>query len=210
MNMTVTGFVRQCVAALGVIVALTLLLGVAYPAAVWAVSRIGSNSAEGSQVTDARGCDVGSSLIGLDPNVAAGQPDPYLHARVLGGSGEPMATGDPAASAASNKGPNNSDLVEWINARRTIIATREGVAPARVPADAVTGSGSGLDPDISPAYAALQVPRIARVNKLPEQRVREIIAEHTDGRQLGVLGSPTVNVLDVNLALGLGPLTCRS
>ncbi|MDL9946415.1 potassium-transporting ATPase subunit C [Gordonia sp. ABSL11-1] len=208
MNTVLSGFVRQCVAAVGVLLALTVVLGVVYPSAVWAVSRIGSGSAEGSQVRDARGCEVGSSLIGIDPQVPAGQPDPYLHARVIGSADDPMATGDPAASAASNKGPNNEDLLEWIEKRRSTIAVREGVAPSAVPTDAVTGSGSGLDPDISPEYAQLQVPRLARENQRPPAEIERIIDEHTSGRQLGFLGQPRVNVLEVNLALGHTAPSC--
>ncbi|MGV9794619.1 potassium-transporting ATPase subunit C [Gordonia sp. NPDC003422] len=202
MNTLVSGFVRQCVAAASILLALTLLLGVVYPAAVWVVSRVGSNSADGSQVTDSAGCPVGSTLIGIDPKVPAGAPDPNLHARVLGSSDDPMAAGDPAASAASNKGPNNEDLKAWIEARRTEIAQREGVAPAAVPADAVTGSGSGLDPHISPEYARLQVPRIARVTGKSPAQVQQIVDDHTEGRTIGFLGQARVNVLEVNLALG--------
>ena len=208
MNSMLSGFVRQIVTAVIALGALTVILGVAYPAAVWGVSRITTDTAEGSQVHDANGCNVGSSLIGVDPRVPAGAPDPYLHARVLGSADDPLAPGDPSASAASNKGPNNSTLVEWINARRTHIAEREGVAPEAVPADAVTGPASGLDPDISPAYAELQVPRLARENRLPEARVRAIIDEHTSGRQWGFLGQPRVNVLQVNLALGHTVTSC--
>ncbi|ROZ98316.1 potassium-transporting ATPase subunit C [Gordonia sp. OPL2] len=202
MNTLLSGFLRQCVAAVGVLLALTVVLGAAYPAAVWAVSRIGSASAEGSQTHDARGCEVGSSLIGIDPQVPAGQPDPYLHARVIGSADDPMAPGDPSASAASNKGPNNEDLLAWIEQRRTTIAERERVSASAVPTDAVTGSGSGLDPDISPEYAQLQVPRLARENQKSPAEIERIIDEHTSGRQLGFLGQPRVNVLEVNLALG--------
>ncbi len=92
--MIVTGLLRQSVAALGgMLLGLTLILGFAYPAAVWAISRVDSSSAEGSRLVDASGCVVGSSLIGLDPQVPTGAPDPYLHARVLGAEGAPMATG---------------------------------------------------------------------------------------------------------------------
>ncbi|WP_124710096.1 potassium-transporting ATPase subunit C [Gordonia insulae] len=208
MTTVMSGFVRQCVAALGVLVALTVVLGVAYPAAVWAVSRVGSNSAEGSQIVDASGCTVGSSLIGVDPQVPSGRPDPYLHGRVLGSGDDAMATGDPAASAASNKGPNNADLLVWIEQRRTEIAAREAVVPAEVPADAVTGSGSGLDPDISPEYAQLQVPRLARENQRSPAEIEKVIDDHTHGRQLGFLGQPRVNVLGVNLALGHTVASC--
>ncbi|MDL9938553.1 potassium-transporting ATPase subunit C [Gordonia sp. ABSL1-1] len=205
----VTGFLRQCSAALVIFAVLTVILGVVYPAAVWALSRIDPGAAEGSQLHDARGCVVGSSLIGLDPQVRAGAPDPYLHARVSGSADDPMSPGDPAASAASNKGPNDTDLRSWIDARRQLIARREGVPPTAVPADAVTGSASGLDPHISPAYARLQVPRLARTNGLTSAQVEAIIDSHTDGRQLGFLGEERVNVLEVNLALGHGSVACR-
>lgn len=202
MNTIVSGFARQCAAALAVLVALTVVLGVAYPAVVWAASRFDSHSAEGSQVTDARGCGAGSTLIGLDPHTAAGEPDSFLHARVLGSADDPMAPGDPSASAASNQGPNSELLAHNVEARRAIIAARENVAPAAVPVDAVTGSGSGLDPQISPAYAAIQIPRIARNSGRTEAQVRAVIDEHTEGRQWGFLGQPRVDVLAVNLALG--------
>ena len=210
MNTVWSGFVRQCVAAAGMILGLTLILGLAYPAAVWAISRVNIAGAEGSQVTDAAGCAVGSTVIGLDPRVRPGAPDPYLHARVLGAAGEPMATGDPSASAASNKGPNSEALLADVTARRALIAEREGVAPAQVPADAVTGSGSGLDPHISPAYAGLQVARLARENRRSPAEIEAVIDAHTEGRQFGFLGQPRVNVLEVNLALGLAPPGCRA
>jgi K+-transporting ATPase ATPase C chain len=175
---------------------------------VWGVSRIDRSSAEGSVVTDSAGCWVGSALIGVDPQAEPGRPDGYLHARVLGAADEPMAPGDPAASAASNQGPSSITLAGWIESRRAIIAEREDVRPDQVPVDAVTGSGSSLDPHISPAYADIQVPRLARVHGMPPEQVREVIDSHTEGRQLGVLGEPRVNVLEVNLALGLTAPNC--
>jgi K+-transporting ATPase ATPase C chain len=201
-------WVRQCVVAVSMLVMMTVMLGVAYPAVVWGVSRLDRSGAEGSAVTDSSGCVVGSSLIGVDPQVAPGLPDPYLHARVVGSADNAMAAGDPAASAASNQGPNSDKLARWIDERRTVIAEREGVRPEQVPADAVTGSGSGLDPDISVAYAQLQVPRLARVNGLSVEQVRTVIDRHTDGRQFGFLGEPTVNVLEVDLDLGLTAPNC--
>lgn len=210
-------FGRQLAVGFAVLAALTVLLGLAYPTSMWVASRIGTHSAEGDRLVDARGCEVGSSLIGVDPEPAAGQPDWYLHARVLGSSdtgqgatAAAMAPGDPAASAASNLGPNNADLVERIELRRAAIAKRDGVAPAAVPVDAVTGSASGLDPDISPDYAQLQVARIAREGRLPAARVRQVIADNTSGRQFGILGQARVNVLRVNLALGHVVAGCRS
>jgi K+-transporting ATPase ATPase C chain len=201
-------WLRQCLVAVAILAAMTAILGVAYPAVVWGVSRIGATSAEGSQVTDRNGCIVGSSLLGVDPQVAPGQPDKYLHARVLGSADDAMAPGDPAASAASNQGPNSEKLAAWIAERRQLIATREGVAPGQVPADAVTGSGSSLDPHISEAYAQLQVPRLARENGRSIEEVEKVIADHTAGRQLGFLGQSRVNVLEVNLELGLTAPAC--
>jgi K+-transporting ATPase ATPase C chain len=203
-----TTWIRQSVVAVAVLVMMTVILGVVYPAVVWGVSRIDRSSAEGSVVTDSAGCRVGSALIGIDPQAEPGRPDGYLHARVLGAADDPMAPGDPAASAASNQGPSSVTLAGWIESRRAIIAEREDVRPDQVPVDAVTGSGSSLDPHISPAYADIQVPRLARVHGMPPEQVREVIDSHTEGRQLGVLGEPRVNVLEVNLALGLTAPDC--
>lgn len=199
---------RQAVVGLAVLIGLTIVLGVAYPAAVWGVSRIGHSSAEGSKITDSKGCVVGSALLGIDQSVPAGTPDPYLHSRVVGSADAPFAPGDASASAASQQGPGSELLAKNIEARRTAIAAREGVAPAGVPVDAVTGSGSGLDPDISEAYAALQVPRLARVNNKSRAAVEAIIARHTSGRQLGFLGQSGVDVLEVNIDLGLVAPRC--
>ena len=207
-------FLRQLRPALLALAAVTLVCGLAYPAAVWGLSRLDAPAAEGSIVHDGAGCPVGSSLLAVDPQVAPGAPDPFFHARVVGSGSQddPVAAatapGDPAAGLPSNKGPSNPDLAGWVEVRRRVIAQREGVAPGRVPVDAVTGSGSGLDPHISPDYAALQVPRVARVTGLGERRVRELVEAHTDGRQLGVLGEPRVRVTDLNLALGLTAPGC--
>lgn len=189
------------------LIVLTVVVGVLYPVAVWGVSRINTTGAEGSFVTT-QSCTVSDNL-GVDPQVPAGQPDPFLHTRVAGGVDDPMAPGDPASSGASNLGPNSPELVEIVTARRAIIAAREGVTPAQVPSDAVSGSGSNLDPEISPAYAALQIPRIARVTGLPTARVREIVEANTSGRQLGFLGEPRVNVQQVNRDFGVGAQHCR-
>lgn len=210
MNTLLSAFLRQCVAAAVVLLGLTMLVGAAYPAAVWAISRVDTSKAEGSRLTDAAGCTIGLSLIGVDPQVSPGAPDPYLHARVVGAEGEPMATGDPSASAASNQGPNSELLLTNVTARRALIAAREGVTPAQVPADAVTGSGSGLDPHISPAYAGLQVARLARENRRSPAEIEAVIAAHTEDRQFGFLGESRVNVLEVNLELGHVPPGCRA
>ena len=217
--MRITSALRQLGGALRVLLLLTVVLGVAYPALIWGVSRIGTASAEGSPLTDANGCVVGSTLIGVDPQVEAGAPDPYFHLRLDGDPtvGDPTALdptggaltpGDPAAADANDMGPNNDTLLEFVQVRREVIAAREGVDPSAVPAVAVTGSGSSIDPQISPAYAALQVPRVARVTGLSMDRVQALVADHTQGRQLGFLGEARVDVPALNVALGLAAPAC--
>ncbi len=206
------GFLRQIGAGLMVLLSLTVILGVAYPAAVWGIGRISSGSAEGSPVRDTNGCVVGSRWVGVDPQVPQGQPDPFFHARVTGSvaDDDPFAAGDPAAALPTNQGPSSEVLAGFVDARRAAIADREGVSPEQVPVDALTGSGSGIDPHISPEYADLQVRRVAEVNGWTEQKVRALVAEHTDGRQLGFLGAERVNVLELNLALGLTAPECTT
>jgi len=175
------------------VVVLTALLGGVYPAAVWGVSHIfWKDKAEGSFVT-ADGRVVGSELIGQ------GFKSPkYLHSR-------PSAAGkdgyDATASQGTNLGPTSADLAKAI--ATAVAAAREDRPgdPAPIPADLVTTSASGLDPHISPAAAEFQIPRIARERHLPESTVRTLVAQHTEQRQLGVLGEPRVNVLQINLAL---------
>ena len=192
---------RSSVRSLGVAVRLTVLatvvLGVAYPLAVFGVGQGAfHDQANGSMVTDASGKVVGSSLIGQA--VSGKDADRWFQTR-------PSAAGeegyDAGASSGSNLGPSNPELTKAIEERRAAVAKADGVAAADVPADAVTASGSGLDPDVSPEYARLQVARVAEARGLSESRVRALVAAHTESRQLGVLGGPAVNVLELNLAL---------
>ncbi|NIL80887.1 potassium-transporting ATPase subunit C [Rhodococcoides kroppenstedtii] len=203
-------FLGQIVAGLSVLLALTVILGIAYPAAVWAVSRLGADSAEGSPLRDANGCVVGSSLVGVDPQVPEGEPDPFFHSRTTGSvaDDDAFAPGDPAAAVPTNQGPSSEILASFVEQRRAAVAERENVPPEAVPVDAVTGSGSGIDPHISPAYAAIQVPRVAAATGRSEDDVRALVAEHTDGRQFGFLGAEAVNVPELNVALGLTAPTC--
>ncbi|MET0433348.1 MAG: potassium-transporting ATPase subunit KdpC [Cellulomonas sp.] len=186
------------VVSLRAMLVLTVILGVAYPLLVTGLGRLLPARADGSLVTGSDGAVVGSSLIGQSFTDADGSPlRRYFQSR-------PSAAGDGydgAASSGSNLGPENPDLVAAIEERRAAVAALEGVDPSAVPADAVTASGSGLDPQISPAYAELQVPRVARERGLPEQEVRALVAAATTGRALGVLGEPAVDVLELNLAL---------
>lgn len=186
------GLVRQSLVGLKALVVMTVVLGIAYPAAVWGVSQVAFHDRANGQIVTVDGTDVGSRLIGQDFAV---RDDTLFH-------GRPSAADyDGLASAPSNLGPANPELLAAIAERQKQIATIEGVDVASIPADAVTASGSGLDPYISPEYAALQVPRVARATGLDVAAVRALVADHTDGRQLGFLGEPKVNVLELNLAL---------
>jgi K+-transporting ATPase ATPase C chain len=195
---------RQAAAALRLLLVLTVLLGGLYPLGIWVVSRLPglSGPAEGSLI-GAPGAPTGSSLIGIDPTPANPAADPWFHTRPSASAtaADGLGSADPSTSGGSNKAADSDDLVKAVEARRTAIAARAGVAPQAVPADAVTASGSGLDPDISPAYAALQVPRVARVTGLPVERVRALVDQATDGRSLGVFGEPGVDVPDLDAAL---------
>jgi potassium-transporting ATPase KdpC subunit len=194
---------RQGGAALRMLLVATVVLGLAYPLAVWGVSRLpGLNGpAEGSVVTARDGASSGSSLIGMDPAATDPAADPYFHTRPSASAQDVLGPGDPATSGGSNLGGFSPKLLDQVQQRRAAIAAREGVAADAVPADAVTASGSGVDPDISPAYAALQVARVARVTGLPEAQVRRLVADATDRRMLGFLGEPTVNVTRLNIAV---------
>ncbi|GAB2960438.1 potassium-transporting ATPase subunit C [Saccharothrix stipae] len=172
--------VRQALAGLRVLLVLTVVTGVLYPAAVWGVSRLPGLHANAEAVD--------TTLVAVP---RAG--DRWFVPR-------PSAA-TPPASGGSNKGERNSDYDAVVAQRRTEVARREGVREDRVPPDAVTASGSGLDPLISTAYAELQVPRVARENGLGEDRVRQLVAEHEHGRAAGVLGEPGVNVTALNRAL---------
>jgi len=198
-----TTFWRQTATGLRILLLMTLLCGIAYPAAVWAVSRLPGlqDRAEGSLLTAPDGTPAGSSLIGIDPVPADPAADPYFHTRPSASAHDVLGPGDPSTSGGTNRGGFDTDLLDAVEQRRTLIAEREGVDPALVPPDAVTASASGVDPHISPAYAALQVSRVARVTGLPEADVRRLVEAHTDGRALGFLGAPGVEVTELNLAV---------
>jgi K+-transporting ATPase ATPase C chain len=170
----------------------TLLLGVAYPLAITGVSKVAfPNQAEGSLVRDDKGQVIGSALIA--------QPfakDEYLHPR-------PSAAGmngyDASGSSGSNYGPLNPDLAKRVKGDAATL--RAATGHDQIPDDAITTSGSGLDPDISPAYAELQADRIAKARGAPVDTVRKVISDQTQGPTLGFLGQAHVNVLMTNLAL---------
>ena len=192
--------VRQHLAALRMLLVFTVLTGIVYPLLVTGVAQAAFSDQAGGSLVKSNGKVVGSSLIGQNFTTGSGdkaQPDPkWFQSR-------PSAGGyDPTASGASNLGPNNPDLVKTIEERRAAIARFNGVSASQVPADAVTASGSGLDPDISAGYAYLQAARVARARGLGVASVRRLVADHVQGRVIGFLGGQRVNVVELNLALG--------
>jgi K+-transporting ATPase ATPase C chain len=198
-----TMLTRQAGAALRMLLVATVVLGLAYPLAVWGVAHVPglASRAEGSVITGPDGTPAGSALIGIDPVPADPANDPFFHTRPSASAEDVLGPGDPATSGGSNKGGFDEDLLAAVEGRRTTIAEREGVAPDQVPADAVTASSSGVDPHISVAYAELQVPRVARVTGVGEERVRELVAASTQHAALGFLGADGVNVTELNLAV---------
>jgi potassium-transporting ATPase KdpC subunit len=194
---------RQAGAAIRVLLVLTVICGIVYPAAVWGISRLPGlqANAEGSVLPGG----TGSSLIGIDPVPANPAADPWFHTRPSASAPDDAVAGlgpaDATTSGGSNLGASSEDLEQAVEQRRAAIAARDGVDPATIPPDALTASASGLDPQISPEYAAQQVPRVARVTGLSPDRVRALVADATDGRTLGFLGEPRVNVPELNASL---------
>jgi K+-transporting ATPase ATPase C chain len=192
---------RTHLAALRMLLVFTVITGIAYPLLVTGVAQVAfSDQANGSLVKQ-NGKTVGSSLIGQNFDIIkngkdTGKPDPtWFQPR-------PSAGGyDPTVSGASNLGPNNTDLIKTIKERKAAVAAFDGVSPDSVPADAVTASGSGLDPAISKAYAYEQVARVAKARGLDTATVNKLVAGNTHSRALGFLGEEYVNVVELNLAL---------
>jgi K+-transporting ATPase ATPase C chain len=175
------------------LVALTLITGVLYPLVITGLAQmLFPRQANGSLIL-IDGQPVGSSLIGQPFDA----PEYFW--------GRPSATSpfsyNAAASSGSNLGPTNDALIKAVQARIAALKAADPDNPLPLPVDLVTASGSGLDPHISPAAAEYQVRRIAQVRGLDEMVVRRLVAQHTEGRQFGVLGEPRVNVLTLNLAL---------
>ena len=172
------------------VVVFTVLLGVIYPLAMTGVSQVAfPNRANGSQISQ-DGKVIGSKLLA----------QPFKGPRYF--QPRPSQTDyNPAATAFSNRGPNQASARAFYAHQLRSYMAREHVPAARVPVDAVTTSASGVDPHISPANARIQANRVARVRGLPLARVLRLVDQHTDGRFLGVLGEPGVNVTQLNLAL---------
>jgi K+-transporting ATPase ATPase C chain len=182
--------IRPC---LGVFVSLTLITGVAYPLVVTGIARLAFASQADGSVIERDHRAVGSALLG----------QPFSSPRYFWG--RPSATSphpyNGAASTGSNLATTNPALAEAVAARVAALRAADAGNTDAVPVDLVTASGSGLDPHISPAAAEFQVARVARARGMARHRVRELVASHTYGRTVGVLGEPRVNVLELNLAL---------
>ncbi|MFF0190122.1 potassium-transporting ATPase subunit C [Streptomyces sp. NPDC005244] len=216
MNNSVTNTARLLWAGLRALLVLTVVTGVIYPLAVTGVAQgLFPGKANGSEIT-ANGKVVGSSLIGQSYNLPLkkGQetPEPdlkWFQGRPQNGLGTNSVNTryKLILSGATNRSGDNADLITWVKDAKAAVVRDNSTAdyevkPSDVPAEAVTSSGSGLDPDISPDYADLQIHRVAEKNRLPVAQVRELVDEHTDGRTLGFVGEPRVNVLELNIALG--------
>lgn len=192
--------------ALALLGGLTLLTGVAYPLAITGIARIALPGPAGGSLVAVDGKVVGSRLIGqsfTDPKWFHGRPSATSAADPNDTTKTVDAPYNAANSSGSNLGPLAGKLIERV--KGDVEALKAETGAARIPADAVTTSGSGLDPDVSPDYARLQAKRVAAARGLSPEAVEALVVAKTRGRDLGVLGEPRVNVLELNLALaGLG------
>ncbi|MEI9906585.1 MAG: potassium-transporting ATPase subunit KdpC [Actinomycetota bacterium] len=187
------GTIRQYATALRFLIALTVITGFLYPAVIFAAGQLAfKNQAQGSLVS-MNGKVVGSSLIGQ--NFAGSQ---WFHSRPSGAGADGY---DALSSAATNAGPNEPSLEATVKSRRATVAAEEGVDLSLVPPDAITTSASGLDPEISPAYAYLQVKRVAVNRNIAEGTLNALVESHIQSRTFGFMGEPRVNVLELNIAL---------
>ena len=189
---------KQTWTALRALLIFTVVLGVGYPLLITGVGQLALPSQSNGSLVRSDGAVVGSALIGQSFTDADGTALPeWFQSR-------PSAAGagyDGGASSGSNYGPENPDLISAIQDRKSAIESLDSVTASEIPADALTASGSGLDPHISPAYALLQVQRVAEARGIPETQVRALVETFIQGRDLGYLGEPTVNVLQLNIAL---------
>ncbi len=198
-------FVRQHLAGLRALLVFTVITGIIYPVVIWGIGQGAfHNQANGSTVSF-HGRVVGSGLLCQEFVNSKDQPLPqYFQPRpsyaILSGAKNDFGC-DPRYSSASNLGPNNPVLIKAIKQRQQQIAAFDHVKISQIPADAVTASGSGLDPDISPQNAAIQVDRVAAARHISPAAVQALVKKYSQGRDLGILGEPVVNVLKLNIAL---------
>lgn len=198
MSPSLRGTGRQYWVAVRAMIVLTAGLGIVYPLVMTGVAQVVMPAQANGSLIKVDGQPIGSSLIGQSFTDGKGKPLPQWF------QSRPSAAGtgyDANASSASNLGPNNPELTKEIQQRKTTIEKLDGADAASVPADAVTASGSGLDPHISPQYALLQVNAVADARGIEPAKVEKLVKSMIQGRDLGYLGQPTVNVLQLNLAL---------
>ena len=198
-------WIGQHLAAVRAIIVLTIITGFVYPLVVLGIGQAAFHNQANGSLVSANGKVVGSSLLCQEFVDSKGNPLPqYFQPRPSTASAANSKTDfgcDPNYSGASNLGPNNTTLLQNINQRKAAYAKLNGVSPSSIPPDAVTTSGSGLDPYISPQNAYLQVNRVAAARHLSPAQVRTLVDSHVQGRTLGFLGEPRVNVLALNMAL---------
>jgi potassium-transporting ATPase KdpC subunit len=199
------GFVRQHIAGLRLLLVFTVLCGIIYPAVMLVIAQVAFHHQANGSLASYHGRVVGSSLLCQEFTDVKGNPLPqYFQPRpssaVVSGAKNDYGC-DPLYSSASNYGPNNPTFIQLIKQRQQQIAKLDHVPVSQIPANAVTASGSGLDPAISPANAAIQVDRVAAARHVSPAAIQALVSQYTQGRTLGFLGEPTVNVLKLNIAL---------
>ena len=197
--------VRQHIAAFRALLVFTVLCGIIYPVVMFGVAQVAFSGQANGSLVSYNGKVVGSSLLCQEFTDAKGNPLPqYFQPRPSNAVNPDSKTDygcDPGFSGASNLGPDNPTLTQDVKQRRAAIAKFDGVSPASVPPDAVTASGSGLDPDISPQNADIQVNRVAKARGLSRPRCRSWSARTPRAGHIGILGEPRVDVLTLNIAL---------
>ena len=193
---------REIRPAIVMIVLMTVLTGLAYPLAMTGIAQVAFPHQANGSLVEKDGKVIGSALIGQNfagPGYFHGRPSATSDTDPNDSSKTVPAPYNAANSSGSNAGPTSKALVERVKGDVDKLKAENPDAP--VPIDLVTTSASGLDPDISPAAALFQVPRVAKARKLTEEQVRQLVAQHTEGRLLGLIGEPRVNVLRLNMAL---------
>jgi potassium-transporting ATPase KdpC subunit len=212
--------VRQHIAGLRLLLVFTVLTGIIYPVFMWGIAQVAFPKQANGSLVSYHGRVVGSSLLCQEFVDAKGNPLPqYFQPRpsyaivnwslgqkkngtyYIENTGPNNYGCNPLYSSASNLGPNNPALVQFIKQQQAQIAAFDHVKISQIPADAVTASGSGLDPDISPQNAYIQVDRVAAARHVSPAQIMALVKEYTQGRTLGFLGEPRVDVLNLNIAL---------
>jgi potassium-transporting ATPase KdpC subunit len=197
--------VRQHIAGFRTLLVFTVICGLIYPLVMTGIAQLAFHNKANGSLVSYNGKVVGSGLLCQEFSDAKGNPLPqYFQPRPSfainsGVKNDPGC--DPTFSAASNYGPTNPTQVQLIQQRQKQISAFDHVPISQIPSDALTASGSGMDPDISPANAYMQVPRVAAARNLPVSEVRDLVTQNITGRTLGFLGEPTVNVLTLNILL---------